>query len=260
MCDESWTVGLRLRVVTVGVDQFRGCPTRECNIRPVLHQIAGLEWRPNHTGGDEFVEVASRVFRLCTWWDKLGDHAATNCDRDTFAGLDTPDVAPQVVLELADARGSHHLNYGHLWRHRRVTPFLADAAFGEKLANGRDQIDRDLAGANCCPRDLRDLSSGQTTLRCRARAAPVSTPPRKKRAAGTPALAVRARLPRAGKPSQLGLSLRSPSRRVRDARGRQTPGALMRRWSRGIYADHRGRTRRGNRRAGFPASVSFGDT
>ena len=64
MCDESWTVGLRLCVVTVGVDQFRGCPTSERNIRRVLHQIAGLEWRPNHTGGDEFVEVASRAFRL----------------------------------------------------------------------------------------------------------------------------------------------------------------------------------------------------
>ena len=46
----------------------------------------------------------------------------------------------------------------------------------------------------------------------------------------------------------------------RDALGRQMPGALMRRWSRGIYADHRDRTRRGNRRAGFPAPMSFAGT
>ena len=73
------------------------------------------------------------------------------------------------------------------------------------------------AGANCCPGDLRDLSHGRTALCCRARAAP--------------ALAVRARLPRSGKPSRLVLSLRSRSRRVRDALGRQMSGALMRRWS-----------------------------
>jgi hypothetical protein len=108
MVGEGRVVGLWLRFVTVGRDQFRGCPRGECDIRPVLRRIAGFEGRANHTGGDEFVESAPRVSRLGPRRDKLGNHAAMSCDRDTFARLDTPDVAAQVVLELADTGGSHH--------------------------------------------------------------------------------------------------------------------------------------------------------
>ena len=101
----------------------------------------------------------------------------------------------------------------------RVASCRAKARFPSALA----------APARTAPgRSQRSVES--TALRCRARAAP--------------ALAVRARLPRSGKPSRLVRSLRSSSRLSRDARGRQMPGALMRRWSRGIYADHRDRTRR----------------
>ena len=42
MAGEGRTVGLRLRFATVCVNQFRGCPARECNIRPALRRIAGL--------------------------------------------------------------------------------------------------------------------------------------------------------------------------------------------------------------------------
>ena len=63
-----------------------------------------------------------------------------------------------------------------------------------------------------------------------------------KRAA--PALAVRDRLPRSGKPSRLIPSLTLAPAASTDARGRQMSGAQMRRWWCGIYADHRDRTRR----------------
>ena len=132
MGGERRTVGLRLRFVAVNVDQFRGCPRRDCNIRPVLRRIAGFEWRSNHTGGDELVEAAPRVSALCTRRNKFGDYAATNGDRDTFAGLDTPDVPSQVVLEFADVRGSS-VNYGHFGPHRRATTLLT-ALRGERPA------------------------------------------------------------------------------------------------------------------------------
>jgi hypothetical protein len=81
-----------------------------------------------------------------------------------------------------------------------------------------------------------------------------STPPRKRRAAGTPALAVRARLPRSGKSWRLILSLRSMTRRVRDALARQTSGALMRRWWVGPARITGPELAARNRRADFPAS------
>ena len=56
--------------------------------------------------------------------------------------------------------------------------------------------------------------------------------------------AARARIRAAGNRSQLMLSLCSAPRRLRDAVGRHLPGALMRRWLCGNYADHIDRSRR----------------
>jgi hypothetical protein len=33
-------------------------------------------------------------------WTELCDHAAVSCDSDALAGLDPPDVAAEMVLEL----------------------------------------------------------------------------------------------------------------------------------------------------------------
>jgi hypothetical protein len=103
-------------------------------------------------------------------------------------------------------------------------------------------------GAHCIARRLitraLDGCLVEGFSRCRARAAP--------------ALAVRVRLPRSGKSSRLILSLRSPARRVRDALGRQTSGALMRRWSLEVYADHTDRTRREESPRRFSCSAAHG--
>src|SRR4029450_12918722 len=109
--------GLRLRFATVSVDQFRSGSGRERNIRPVLPRVAGFEWRPNHAGGDELVEAARRGRCRCAWRDQLRNHPTMSRDRNTFAGLNSPDVAAQAVLELTDACGGHAYDYSHMWPH-----------------------------------------------------------------------------------------------------------------------------------------------
>ena len=89
---------LALRFATIGVNQLGGSSRRKPDVRPPFCRVTGFEWWANHAGGDELVEAAGRAFRLCTWRDKLRDHAAMSRDCNTLAGLNPPDVAAQVVL------------------------------------------------------------------------------------------------------------------------------------------------------------------
>jgi len=98
---------LALRFGTIGVNQLGGGSSRKADVRPPFCRVTGFEWRANHSGSDELVEAARRALRLCTWRDKLRDHAAMSRDRNTFAGLNPPYVAAQVVFQFTDACGGH---------------------------------------------------------------------------------------------------------------------------------------------------------
>ena len=93
---------------TIGVNQLGGGSSRKPDVRPPFCRVAGFEWWANNSGSDELVEAARRALGLCTWRDKLRDHAAMSRDRNTFASLNPPDVSAQVVFEFADACGTHH--------------------------------------------------------------------------------------------------------------------------------------------------------
>ena len=74
---------------------------------------------------------------------------------------------------------------------------------------------------------------------------------RRGRGIAAPALAVRGPLPQGGKTVSAHLLAALAAAASTDACGRQTPGALMRPWSRGIYADDSDRTRREELRRRF---------
>jgi hypothetical protein len=70
--------------------------------RPLFERIAGFEGRTNHTIGDELIEATSPTrFRCRAWGDELGDHAPVCRDRDALAGLNSPNIATEVVFQLA---------------------------------------------------------------------------------------------------------------------------------------------------------------
>ena len=82
-------------------------PEGSARSRPALRRVAGFEWWPNHTRGDELVESARRARCTFTRRDKFRDDAPVGRDSNPFAGFNAPDVAAQVVLERADSYGGH---------------------------------------------------------------------------------------------------------------------------------------------------------
>src|SRR6266498_1504709 len=98
---------LPLRFATIGVNQLGGGSSRKPDVRPPFCRVTCFQRWANHSGGDELVEADRRALRPCTCRDKLRDHAAMSRDRNTLAGVNPPNVAAQVVLEFADACGSH---------------------------------------------------------------------------------------------------------------------------------------------------------
>lgn len=100
--------GRALRFATVAIDQFCGGPWREPDVRPLFEGVTSLDGRANHTGRDELVEPTTAArSRRRAGGNKLGYDAAVRRDRDTFARLNPPYVATQIVLQLADARRRH---------------------------------------------------------------------------------------------------------------------------------------------------------
>ena len=109
---------LALHFAAIGVNQLGGGSRRKPDVRPPFCRITGFEWWANHSGGDELVKAAGRALRMYARLDKLSDHAAMRRDRNTLAGFDPPNVAAQVVLEFANACGSHWTaSNGRFFRH-----------------------------------------------------------------------------------------------------------------------------------------------
>ena len=57
----------------------------------------------NHAGGDEAVELAGTTLTIGDWGNKFRDNPPMGSDQDTFPGLNSPNVAAEVVLQFTDA-------------------------------------------------------------------------------------------------------------------------------------------------------------
>jgi hypothetical protein len=113
--------GLALRFATVAIDQICRGARRETNIRPLLQRIARFDCGPNDASRYQlFVATAIRPRRPGRRYEFRDD--ATVCRHgDTFSRLDPPDIATQVVFQLADARRGHI----QLWPHMATTTNVA---------------------------------------------------------------------------------------------------------------------------------------
>ena len=127
---------LPLRFATIGVNQFGGGSSRKSDIRPSFCRVTGFERRTNHARGDELVEAAWRAPGFRARRNELRDDSAMRGDRNTFACLNPPYVAAQVVFELTNACRCHRSNYSHMWPHQQ-------AGCADHLHGG------DESGSNC---------------------------------------------------------------------------------------------------------------
>ena len=103
---EGLRPGRRLDFATIVVNQLGGGSSRKCNVRPVFGRVAGFQ------GGRITPEATRSSKRLgvpfvLTRRDKLRNHPAMCRDRDTFARLNTPNVAAQIVFQFANTCRGH---------------------------------------------------------------------------------------------------------------------------------------------------------
>ena len=124
LADRAREVALRggrrcrsLRFATVAVDQFGGCAPRQSDVRPILERVASLDRRVENARRNEFVPPAcARSPRVSPRRNQFSDNAPVGRHRNPLAGLDSADVAAQVVLQLSDSRfhESNIATYGHI--------------------------------------------------------------------------------------------------------------------------------------------------
>lgn len=94
---------IALLLATVVINQGRGCALREPDIGPVFERVTALNSRPNDAGGDETIELTTAAQpRHCRRY-KLRDNTPVGCDGNAVAGLDSPNVSTQVVLQVPNA-------------------------------------------------------------------------------------------------------------------------------------------------------------
>jgi hypothetical protein len=96
-----------LTLATIRVDEFRGRTPRQPDVRPILEGIAALQGRAESPCRQQFVPPTPAALTSRFWRDQFGDDPSVSRDRDSFAGFYATDVSTQVVLQFADASGSH---------------------------------------------------------------------------------------------------------------------------------------------------------
>jgi hypothetical protein len=115
--------GWLLRFATIRVDQFRGRPTRQSDVRPILCGVAGLEGWADHARRDKLVETTSTAaLARGSWRNEFRDDTAVSGDGDALPGFDSADVPAEIVFQLTNARRRHLPNiatYGHISKRGR---------------------------------------------------------------------------------------------------------------------------------------------
>ena len=111
-----------LRFATIGIDQLRGRTVRQTDVGPVLEWVATLLRRMENARGNERIPPAGRGrARRRSWRHEFGNDTSMRGHRNPLSGLNSPDIAAQVVLQLADYRlhVSSMATCGHIGNGRR---------------------------------------------------------------------------------------------------------------------------------------------
>jgi hypothetical protein len=96
--------GWLLRFATIRVDQFRGRPTRQSDVRPVLCRVAGFEGSTDYARRDKLVETTSTApLGGHSWRNKFGDNSTVRRNDDALPRFDSADVPTEIVFQLTNS-------------------------------------------------------------------------------------------------------------------------------------------------------------
>jgi len=93
-----------LRFATIRVDQFRGRPTRQSDVRPILCGVAGFEGWTDHARSDKLVETTwTAPLGGHSWRNKFRDDPTVRRNGDALPGFDSANVPTDIVFQLTNA-------------------------------------------------------------------------------------------------------------------------------------------------------------